>query len=640
MPDAIPDWMEFPRVEVWTPFAFAPRPGISEESIRGARDNTAIGRLKAGVSLKQAQADLSRIADNLARIHPIDRGVGVVVKPLSDTRVGPLRPALLMLMGAVTLILLISCTNLANLLLARNSVRTRELVMRVALGAGRSELIRQLLVETVLLSLIGGGAGFLLAWGGCAALDRVHPEQLPQLGMVELDWRVLLFTVVISVLTGVACGVLPAITATRVNLVDALKEGGRTGTAGVGRQYLRRALVIAEVAFSLMLVAGAGVLIQSVIRLQAQTTGIREDHLLKAHFYLPPVHYSDSGSVTRFCERFAERIRALPGVIDASVTSIYPPSGRWQQIFSIEGQPPPDSLELPTARFGVTDDHFVRTLRVPLIRGRDFDKSDTESREPVALINQELVARYFGHRDPIGARLHVGQPEGRTVSAPPNPIAAGYARVVGMVGNFRNNGLALPVEPQLILLFRQEPSVNSGFKDVVVRTVVDPQSIAPAIRHELHLMDPNLPLAEVQTIQEFISKQTSDQRFVTSLLSIFAALGLILAVVGVYGVVSFLVTQRFQELGVRLAMGARPSNVLWLVVKQGMTMGAIGVAAGMLGASATGKLLAQLVFQVSATDIVTLGTASFTLLAIAVMASVVPGARAMRIDPAIALRQE
>jgi putative ABC transport system permease protein len=313
----------------------------------------------------------------------------------------------------------------------------------------------------------------------------------------------------------------------------------------------------------------------------------------------------------------------------------------WAQIFLIEGQTPPNLQELPTTRFGLTDDRYLKTMHIPLVRGRDFNASDSESREPVALISEEFVSRYFGDRDPIGVRIHLGQPEDRTVSAPPNPIAPGYVTVVGVIGNFRNNGLAFPPEPQLIVLFRQEPSVNFGFKDVVVRTLSDPRSITRSLRQQLHEMDPNLPLAEVQTIQEHISVQTSNQRFLTSLLSIFASLGLTLAVVGVYGVISFLVVQRTQELGIRLALGAKPSNILWLVLRQAITMGAVGVAVGLFGAAAARKLLAQLLFQVSATnDVVTLATVSVALLAIAAIASAVPGVRAMRIDAASALRQE
>ena len=426
-----------------------------------------------------------------------------------------------------------------------------------------------------------------------------------------------------------------------MNLVEALKEGGRSGTAGVGRQYLRRTLVAAEVAFSLMLLAAAGLLTQSLVRLQKQAPGIREDHLLKAHFYLPPAHYPNPPAITRFCERFAEKIRSLPGVINGTVTTVYPPNDRWAQIFSVEGQTPPDSQELPTTRFGVTDERYLRTLGIPLLQGRDFDPSDTEWRPAVALINREFAARYFRGRNPLGVRIHLGQPVGRTVSAPPNPIAPGAVTVIGVMENFRNNGLAFAIEPQLITLFRQEPSVNFGFKDVVVRTAVDPHRMTRALRRQLQDLDPNLPLAELQTMEEYVSRQTSNERFITSLLGLFAALGLLLTMLGIYGVVSFLVQQRTAELGIRLALGASPFGVLWLVVRQALTLGLAGILVGLCGAALIQKLLSSLLFQVTATDIAgTLLSVCGGLLLMAALASAVPGLRAMRIDAVSALREE
>jgi predicted permease len=310
-------------------------------------------------------------------------------------------------------------------------------------------------------------------------------------------------------------------------------------------------------------------------------------------------------------------------------------------MFTIEGQAASRLQDVPTTRFGVTDDHYLETLRIPLIKGRDFAASDTESREPVALINQEFVRRYFAHRDPIGMRIRLGPPENILPAvAPGSAIATGYVTVVGVMGNTRNNGLAFPPEPQLNALFRQLPIVNYGQKDVVIRTVSDPQSIASALRRQLHDLDPNLPLAEVQTMEGHIADQTSDQRFVTLLLSLFAAVGLALAIIGIYGVVSYLVAQRSQELGVRLALGASPPHVLWLVLKQGLSMGVAGVALGLLGAWFGRQIIERLLFGISAVDAVTFAGAAALLLAIAAIASAVPGARAMRIDPANALRQE
>jgi putative ABC transport system permease protein len=640
MPFAIPEWMEPGRpgsIEIWTPFAFS---HVWSESSRGGRGFFATARMKPGVSVEQAQADLSTIAAALSAANPIDQGIGVSVRRISDTRVGELRSMLFLLMAAVSLILLIACVNLANLLLARNSVRQRELAVRAALGAGRGGLVRQLLVETLLLSLSGGAVGLALAQIGVTSLARMHPENLPQLDSIGIDWRVLVFTLLVSLITSLLFGLAPALTGTRLNLVDALMHSGRSGISGPASQRLRNVLVVTEMAMSLMLVVGASLLVRSIIKLERQSLGIRRDHLLKGHFYLPGVRYPDPGAITRFCDELATRVRALPGVIEATVTTLYPPIEGWTQMLNITGHPGTRIQDIPTARFGVADAHFLRTLGAPLIRGRDFAESDTATSLNVTLISAEFQRRYFPTQDPIGQRIHIGPPQ--FLQIPPGRDISDSADVtiIGVIGDFKNAGLALPPEPQITVLYSQHPLVNYGFKDIVIRTALEPRLVAPEIRRQLHDLDPDMPFAEVQTMDEIVEEETGGQRYTTVLLASFALAGLVLAAVGIYGVVSFLVAQRSQELAVRIALGASRPNVLWFVLKRGIQMASIGAAIGLFGAWAAQKLTRGLLFGISPVDPLTFAGGAVFLLIIAAVASAIPAARVLRIDPAGALRQD
>jgi predicted permease len=640
IPVAIPDWMENRRpIHLWAPFAIA---GTDwSESSRGARDNTAIGRLKPGVTIAQAQADLATIAAGLAAVHPVDRGVGVKLAPLADKRIGTLKPVLFMLMGAVSLVLLIACSNLANLLLARNAVRQRELAVRAALGAGRSGLVRQLLAETLLLSLIGGAAGLALTQFGLVALTRTHLDEFPQLADIGIHAPVLIFTLVTSLLTSLLFGLAPALTGTRVQVIDALKEGGRSGSAGARRLRLRNALVAAEMALSLILVVGASLLVQSIVRLQRQDIGARADHLLKGHFYLPPARYPNADAITHFSDELGQRVRSLPGVTSASVTTLYPPESRWTQMIGIAGRPTPRIEEIPTSYFGVADAALLRTLGIPLLRGRDFAETDTATSAPVALISEEFRRRFFPTEDPIGRQVHIGPPAGALGTVPgANTWDFSDVTVIGVIGDIKNAGLAAASEPEIVCLYPQHPAVNYGFKDIVIRTAVAPHSIEPAVRNQIRDLDADMVFAEVETMDEIISDETGGQRFTTMLLSLFTAAGLALAIVGVYGVVSYLVAQRKQELAVRVALGATPRDVLWLVLQQGLKMALVGAAVGACGAWALRPLMGRLLFGISPADPVTFAGAAIFLIGVAAAASAIPGARVMRLDPAHALRQD
>ena len=645
---SIPTWMDHTTspISIWTPFA-SPDMYATRESGRG---NSSLGRLKPGIAYGQARAELAALAAGLALEYPENRGIGATLVPLADTRAGPVGPIVLMLAGAVGMVLVIACANLASLLTARNSARAREMAIRAALGAGRARLLGQLLVEAFVLSIAGGVAGLGLSSAAAALVASMQSGALPytaasnalgQFWSSDPQPRVLLFVLAISILTAVLFGLAPAFTGTRVSLADTLKEGGRTGGAGFGRQRFRRALVAAEVALSLMLVFAAGLLAQTMARLGHRDPGFRADHLLLAHFYVPAARYTDSESIARLCEAFRERVRRLPGVVDASVLAGMPPVVNWGQRFTVPGSPVTNAADVPSARFAAVDERYIATIGFHLLRGRDFARTDTAAAAPVAIVNEEFVRRYLPDGDPIGRQIRPGAPPG--VRQIPLQDFGGSTRnitIIGVVRNFMNRGMAQPPAPQIFALFRQQPGVNFGFKDIAVRTAVPPESLAPVVARELKSLDPDMPLGEVRSMETHMGAQTADTRFTAVLLGLFAGLGTILAMIGAYGVVAYLVAQRTQELGVRLALGASSRDVLWLVLRSGLLIGLAGVGLGLAGAIAARRLLARFVFGVSASDPYLLIGAAVLLLCVIVIASAVPARRAMRIDPVQALRGE
>lgn len=648
MPDLIPAWMDGTTtpVAVWTPLALE---NLWTEAGRGDRGDLSVGRLKDGVSFEQALTELATIAAGLAKDHPVDRGISAAIEPLADTRSGPVRPIVLMLAAAVGVVLLIACSNLAGLLLARGSVRYREIAVRAALGADRRRLVRQLLTETLLLGLSGGAVGLVFSSLASAAIlhataDSISPfttsvKALPQFWSSGLEPRTLLFTFGISLITALLFGLAPAFSGTRISLSESLKEGGRGDAVGAARQSFRRMLVIAEIAMSLVLVVAAGLLVQSMIRLQQQNLGFRADHLWKAHFYLPPARYPEPAAITRFCDEFGRRLRLVPGVLDASVTTVYPPRIKWPQTFIIDGRRASRTEDAPVAEWGVTDSACLRTLGMQIVAGRDFADSDRADGLPVALLNEAFVQRYFAGQDPIGHKLSVVPPPW-PVRLPGDAKPGADLTVVGVIRNFMNAGMSQPPAPQVLALFRQQPDFNFGFKDIVLRAAVEPASIAPAVQRVLRSLDPDLPLGEVQTMPDHLKDQIADTRFTTTLLSVFAGLGTILAVIGAYGVISYLVSQRTHELGVRKALGADSSEILWLVLSQGIRMGLAGIALGLAGVAVMQQFVRRLLFGISGTDACTLCGASLLILIVAAAASFMPARRAMRIDPIQALRNE
>jgi putative ABC transport system permease protein len=626
------------RIAVWMPFMTFP--DMWSESQRGARGYRAIGRMKPGVTIAEAQADLSHIAANLEQRYTANHGFGVRVRPLADTRADTMttsiRPMLLMLMGAVTLVLLIACANAANLLLARHAVRGRELAVRAALGASRAALVRQLLAEMIVLSSAGGALGVGIAWIGTRTLAALHSADAPQFGVGGVDLRVLAFTLTVSLLTGLIFGLAPAVIGSRANLIDTLRDAGRTGAVGGVRQRVRRVLVMTEVALALMLAIGAALLMQSIVRLQRQDLGFRADHLLKVHFFLPPARYPDPQSRTRLTDALVERLRALPGVRDASVTMVYPPVNRYMITFMFVDRPVLRVEDLSLAAFGITDAHYVHTLGIAIRHGRDFADSDTESSEPVALVNEAFVRRFLPNEEPLGKQLAVDRPE-RLITYPASRVGA---TIIGVVADTRSRGIVQTDGPQIYWLWRQHPTVNFGFKDVVIRTVDDPYNLTASVRDSLAALDQTLPLSAIKSMDDLLADQVADRRFTTFLLTVFAALGVALALIGVYGVISYLVAQRRSEIGLRIALGASRGDVLWLVIRQGLTTALVGIACGLVGAWAARQTIARLVFGVSTLDLTTYLLAAGLFLFVAVAASAVPARRALRVDPMSALRCE
>jgi predicted permease len=634
MPDVFPEWLDAGpgTIAMWTPYA------LPDELLgplhHADRGGYALGVLRPGISAEAATAEVQRVAANLAAQYPADRGVGARVVPLADTRGGNLRPTLLLLMAAVALILLITCTNVAGLLVARATVRRREIVVRSSLGAGRAELTRQFLAESTILSLLGGAIGLALAWAGTRALATARPASLLELAEVRIDLPVLLYTLAISLGAGLVFGVLPILPSTRVNLAAAMREGGRSASMGRASRKERHALVVAQIACCVVLVLWTGLLVESLVQLQRQDSTLKGDHLLTAHFFLPPARYRDADAITRLCETFGDRARAIPGVVDATIATSFPPFNRITRLFTLDDQSVSRLDEEPSARFAVVDAHYRHTLGIPLIAGRDFAESDLPTNPPVVLINQTLAHRWFPGGDPLNRRLRLHH---LTVSSP-SDTGTVLATIIGILADTRNRGLALDPDPEILGLFRQMPDMNRGDKNIVARTTAPPMTASPAIREALRGLDPEMPLSNIASLDAIMADQTSDRRLGATLLGLFTVSGVLLAIIGIYGVVSYFVTQRTSEIGVRLTLGAQRRDVLWLVLGQGVWLAAAGIALGLAITLALAPVLSRVLFAVRVTDPGTLVGVTLLIAAIVIAACWIPAWRATRLDPILALR--
>ncbi|MDT5270150.1 MAG: hypothetical protein QOH49_2336 [Acidobacteriota bacterium] len=626
----MPAGFNFPRkdIDVWTSFSIVRN--IPMFQSRGARVLRIVGRLKPGVSPQQAQAEMSAVAGRLEQQFPdTNTGVGINVLPLSEQLLGGIRLTLLFVWATVGLVLLIVCANLASLLMARTAARERELAIRTALGASRWRLIRQLLTETVVLSVIGGLLGLLLAVWGVGFLTRLSPADLPSIDTVRLDARWLLFTFILSLLSGLFFGLIPALQASKQNLASTLKEGGR-GTSGSAHQRrLRGLVIISEMALALVLLVGAGLMISSFVRLNTVTPGFDAENLMTMQISFPKEKYQQQQQQVAFLERILHQLAEVPGTEEVALGMSLPPEGLFsRESFEIEGREEGGAQPGPTAAILPVSHRYFRALKIPLLAGREFMEADDRSDAPkVVIINQSFAKRFFPGADPLGKRIvRGGGPSGST-----------RYEIVGVVGDVKYTGLASEAGSQLYFPYATQSITGSYF---MMRTRPDPRTMYDAVRKAVYSVDSEQPVRGLRTMDEVLYESLSQQRFIMFLLNFFAGLALLLTAVGLYGLIAYSVTQRTHEMGIRMALGAKPRHVLMLVLNYGLKLAAIGTAFGLLAAFAGTRLISSLLYGVSATNPLIFLGASLTLLAVALLACLIPARRASRVEPIVALREQ
>ncbi|HEY0321338.1 MAG TPA: ABC transporter permease [Pyrinomonadaceae bacterium] len=599
-------------------------------AVRGVHFLRTYWRLKPGVTLAQAQAEMPSIEKQLEQLDPIEnKNRRIIPMPLHERVVGDTRPALLVLFGAVALVLLIACANFANLLMARSAARQQEIVIRTALGAGRTRLVRQLLTESVMLSLLGGAVGLVLAMWGIDLLMAFQPENLPRLESVRLDRWVLMFTFGVSVITGLVFGLVPAWRASRANVSEALKEGGRSNTAGAGRHRFSNLLVVSELALAIVLLIGAGLLIKGFWRLSAVDPGFKPEQLVSMRIELPEARYKEIPPQTQFREHVIESVNSLPGTQAAIISEIPLVGDALAQNFVVEGQPmaPGEEPELYTRT--IMGDYF-RLMNIPVLKGRNFNAQDREGAPLVAVINEAMAREYFKDKDPLGARVRWARGEQKN-----------WVTIVGVAGDVRHFGLNQPDEPAVYTLYAQTAPQWKRWQYLVVRSnTQSPASIVEAVKKQVWSVDSQIPVTKVRTMTDVVAASVTPQRFNMTLLGIFASVALLLASVGIYGVVSYSVTQRTHEIGIRMALGAQRGDVLRMILGQGMLLTIIGVAIGLVAAFALTRVMATMLFGVTATDPWTFASVSVLLAAVALISCYLPARRATRVDPMTALRYE
>jgi len=611
------------QAELWRPLVFSQR-----SRVRAGRFMSAVARIRPGVTLAEAQAEMDGIAANLEKQYvEFNTGWGVSLVPLRTQLVGAIRPALFVLLGAVAFVLLIACANVANLLLARAATRQREIAIRTALGAGRWRVIRQLLTEATVLAVLGGAFGLLLAMWGVDLLLALTPKDLLGLQGVGIDYRVLGFTFAVSVLTGVLFGLAPALEASRPNLNESLKEGGRGAVTGGRSHRLRDLFVVVEIALALVLLIGSGLMIRSFVRLQSVDPGFDAKNLLTVKLLLPASKYGEDPQCKAFFKQLTERVQALPGVRSVGTVSYLPIAGLGAATgFNIEGRPPLPPGQQLTGDVRVVDGGYFHTMGIPLLQGRTFDDRELTDESHVVVINETMARDYFPGEDPIGKRVTIDMKDENVPS-----------KIIGVVRDARYVGLDTAVRP---MTYWPYPELVYSGMTLVVRTEGEPLALAEAVRREVLAIDNDQPIADVRTMEAWVSDSVSKARFSTMLLGIFAGVALLLAAVGIFGVMSYAVSERTHEIGLRMALGAQTSDVLALVVRQGMVLALIGVGIGLGAAFVLTRVLASLLYGVSATDPLTFAAIAVLLASVALLACYLPARRAAKVDPMVALRYE
>ncbi len=609
-------WQGFdePVAEIWVPLNVHARP----DQLRN-RTKFVYARLKPGVSLTQARAEMEAITQRIRREKPdLNAGFGVNVFPISQEDMNPdTRRYVLILQGAVGLVLLIACANIANLLLTRSIGRRKEIAVRIALGASRWRLIRQNMAESFLLSLAGGGAGLLLAYWAIAGMTAITPRDTPHLHDFQLDSAGLAFTFIVTILTGIIFGLAPSLDAAKRNINDALNQGGRFGSTGISRR-LRTLLVAGEVALALILMVGAGLLIRTVHEMFAADPGFRREGLLTVRLSLPYSRYPNDEQVDKFNRELLEKVRALPGVVSASAASGLPMQELSFTSYSINGPQVRGSESAPMTSFRQVDENYFQTMLIPLLRGRQFTREEVgKPRSPAVIVNQSFARQVFGGADPVGKSIYFGdRPQ----------------EIVGMVGDVAQLGPDSPIDPEVYA-----PSRRFRQPTLVVRTAAE---ISTTLSKAIWSIDKNLPVNKIVTMNDSLGDFIAERRFVMNLLGAFAGLALVLAAAGIYGVLAYSVSQRTREIGIRMAVGAGTGDILRLIVREGLGLAIGGVMVGIAGAAALTRLLRGLLFGVSALDPWTFGAGAFALVIVAAVASAVPARRAARLDPLEALRDE
>ncbi len=609
--------------EIWSPWQ------VSNE-LRGRRGRfaRAVARLKPGVTLEQAQNEMNVIGARLEQQYPeFNTNWGVNVVPLRTQFTGEIRRPLLILLGAVGFVLLIACANVANLLLARASSRKKEIAVRAGLGASRWRIARQLLTESLLLSLVGGGFGLLLAWWGTKALVALSPPGLMDLRNVSVSLPVLGFTFALTLLTGIVFGLVPALEAARFDLNDSLKEGGKNLGGGSRSHRLRNLFVVTQVALALVLLVGAGLFLKSLSRLRSVDPGFNAGSLLTMRVNLPVRKYDSDQKLMNFFEQALQQVRALPGVEAAGAINTLPFDGPHSGTsMTIEGQPePPPGQKLSTG-ICVTDANYFQAMQIPLKRGRLFSEQETKEMRHVVVVNEAFVRKHFSGQEPLGQRVTISM---KDENAP--------TEIIGVVGDTKHLGLDTEIEP---MAYWPQPELVYSGMTFVIRTQGDAGSVIGAARNVIRNIDREQPIGEVSTMEGLLSKSLARSRFNATLLAVFSLVALVMAAVGIYGVMSYSVQQRTHEIGLRMALGAQQSDVLRLIVKQGIVLGLIGVVAGLAASFGLTRLIASLLFEVPATDVRTFAAVAGGLFLITLIACYLPARRAMRVDPLVALRYE
>ena len=613
-----------PKADLWVPL-------VSDKLLEGRDIRTffMIGRLKQGVTSSAAQSEMNVIASRLQKEYPaVDADMEVDVIPLRQQITGDIRLALIVLFGAVGCVLLIACANVANLLLAKATGRQKEVAIRTALGATRFRIIRQLLTEGMLLGLAGGLLGSLLAILVLRQLVIFSPANVSIPDNIGIDWKVLLFTLLLSLVTSFIFGLAPALQASKLDLNETLKEGGRGNSGGARQNRLRSLLVIIEVALALVLLIGSGLMIKSFLRLQNVNPGFNAENLITLEMQLPENKYADRDRQAMFQQQLVQRVAQVPGVRSVGTVDNLPFSGNeFNAGLSIEGQTPANPADRPRAFLRNVSASYFEAMGIPLRRGRSFTETDNVGAPTVAIINETAARRFWPNEEALGKRLKRGRPDSQ------NP----WVTVVGVVGAVSHTSLQVASQPELYLPFQQNPGLNLT---LVARTSSDPKSFSGAVRREVSSLDKDLPVSNLKFMDEIIGKSVAQPRVYALLLGIFAGLALILASIGIYGVISYSVTQRTHEIGIRMALGARPMDVIRLIIMQGVLLGCIGIFIGLLVSLALTRVLASQLYGVTATDPLTFAGISLLLLLVAVIACSIPALRATKVSPMIALRNE